>query len=55
MHFNLSRLILGVLIWSIIQNIIVLSRPSIEQDRTVLMKEVSILTAIVLGVVVYNR
>lgn len=55
MHFNLIRLILGVLIWSIIQNVILLSRPSIEQDRTVLMKEVSILTAIVLGMVLASK
>jgi hypothetical protein len=55
MHFNLSRLAVAAMVWSIIDNLIKLSRPNIDQDRQILVREIFILGAIVIALVLYNR
>lgn len=55
MHFNLTRLLVGALLWALVQDLIKLSRPSIEEDRKVLMREVLLLGAVVTGLVLYNK
>jgi hypothetical protein len=55
MHFNLTRLAVAAIVWAIVQDLIKLSRPTIEEDRKVLTKEVLLLVAVVIGLVMYNR
>ena len=55
MHFNISRLIVGALVWAMVQDVIKLSRSDIQEDRTTILKEVLILGAIITGLVMYNR
>ena len=55
MQYNISRLIVAAIVWAIVQDMIKLSRPTIEENRMTIVKEVAILTAIVIGLVAYNR
>lgn len=52
---KITDLVTGAVIWVLVQDVIKLSRANIEEDRSVLLKEVLILVAIVIGLMTWSR